>query len=100
MKKQEKLTFLSTFIMSILVYVFALVALLLQSLGVVAFGGNINLMVALGMGFGICYNVTAAKRLFAINKRDIEEVMAYEAAQAAKAAAEEACEENEEESAE
>ena len=94
MKKQDKLTFLSTFIMSILVYVFALVVLLLQSLGVVAFGGTINLMVALGMGFGICYNVTAAKRLFAINKRDIEEIMAYEAAQAAKAEAEGEAEED------
>ena len=98
MKKQDKLTFLSTFIMSILVYVFALVVLLLQSLGVVAFGGTINLMVALGMGFGICYNVTAVKRLFAINKRDIEEIMAYEAAQTE--AEEEASEEEEQQPAE
>lgn len=85
MKKQEKLTFLTTFVFSILIYVFALVVTLLQNLGVIDFGGTITVMVALGMGFGIYYNVTAIRKLMAINKRDIEEIMAYEAKQAEEA---------------
>ena len=80
MKKQEKLTFLTTFVFSIAIYVFALVVLLLQNLGVVAHGGTITVLVALGMGFGIYYNYTGIRKLLDINKRDIEEIMAYEAA--------------------
>ena len=80
MKKQEKLTFLTTFVFSITIYVFALVVLLLQNLGVIAHGGTITVLVALSMGFGLYYNYTGIRKLLAINKRDIEEIMAYEAA--------------------
>ena len=98
MKKQEKLTFLTTFVFSITIYLFALVVLLLQNLGVIDHGGTITVMVALGMGFGIYYNYTGIRKLLAINKRDIEEIMAYEAAQTE--VEEEASEEEEQQPAE
>lgn len=86
MKKQEKLIFLTTFVFSIIIFIFALVVMLLQNLGVINHGGTITVMVALSMGFGLYYNYTGIRKLLEINKRDIEEIMAYEAMQAEKAA--------------